>query len=614
MKASIRNKILAGYSLALLAVLVIGASSYLNITSLLENNKWVEHTYQVKVTINNVSLDILNIQTAERGYALTGQQMFLQSYYATRDRFNADLQSLRTLTQDNPNQQKRLDTLESLTRQDLEFVTSVIDLRQSQGMNAAAEVIGQGRGTQLINSINSILTDMNNEEAGLLEERSSQTTSSVLLTRWIIFLGTLIALLTTAIAGLLVAGSITRPLKILVEGTAEIRNGNLAHRVEVRTRDEIRNLADSFNQMARQVQETNSISKRANEELAFVIKQIQQRNAEVELINEMSDVLQICQDLDEAHEMIGRYIAKFFPKESGVLYQLAPSRDVLEVGALWGRGGPAFKKVITPDDCWALRRGQVHIINDPLTDLICPHIRADENTLTSAICIPLLASGDMIGMLHIREREKENLLTPERQQSMTSFAEHLSLSLSNLKLRETLRQQSIRDALTGLYNRRFLEETLGREILRARRANIPLSLMMLDVDHFKHFNDKFGHQAGDLVLSNLGRILQAHVRGEDLACRYGGEEFMLVLPGAALDVTQERAELLRQEVEALSVHMNDQHLGPVTISIGLSCLPQNGTVAELLIQAADAALYQAKQSGRNVVKVAEKLQADRLQK
>jgi diguanylate cyclase (GGDEF)-like protein len=359
--------------------------------------------------------------------------------------------------------------------------------------------------------------------------------------------------------------------------------------------------------MAGQVQETNHPYQRANEELALVIKQVQQRNHEVELINEMSDVLQICQDLDEAYELIGRYAAKFFPKEQGMLYQLAPSRDVLEIATSWGNEGLAFKTVIAPDDCWALRRGQIHIVNEPATDLICPHISANEMVLTSAVCIPLLAAGDLIGMLHIRNRADESPLTPERQQIMTSFAEHISLSLSNLKLRETLRQQSIRDALTGLYNRRFLEETLGREILRAKRANIKLSLMMLDVDHFKRFNDTFGHQAGDLVLANLGRILQSHVRGEDLACRYGGEEFIIVLPGASLAVTQERAELIRREVEAFSIYMDEQHLGPVTVSIGLSCLPENGTAIETLIRAADAALYQAKKSGRNVVKIADGL-------
>jgi diguanylate cyclase (GGDEF)-like protein len=567
----------------------------------------VEHTYLVKATINDVSLDIFELQAGEHGYILTGQEVFLKPYYMARDKIGTDIQNLRVLTEDNPSQQKRLDALESLVKQDLEFVADIINIRQFQGLNAAAEMINKGRGVQLTDAIRTILNDMNTEETSLLEQRASQTMSSVNLTRWMVGMGTLVALLATAVSGLFIANSITHPLKVLVDGTTEIKDGNLAHRVEVHTRDEIGDLAASFNQMAGQVQETSTSYQRANEELALVIRQVQQRNREVELVNEMSEVLQICQDLDEAYAMIGRYAAKFLPQEKGILYQLAPSRDVLETGATWGDGDLVFKKVITPDDCWALRRGQVHIINEPLTDLICPHISTDEIMLTSAICIPLLASGDVIGMLHICNQTKENPLTVERQQIMTSFAEHLSLSLSNLKLRETLRQQSIRDALTGLYNRRFLEETLGREILRARRANITLSLMMLDVDHFKRFNDTFGHQAGDLVLSNLGRIMQANVRGEDLACRYGGEEFIIVLPGASLQVTQERAELLRQEVEALSVYMNDQHLGPVTVSIGLSCLPENGTAVDMLIRAADAALYQAKQSGRNLVKIADGL-------
>ena len=190
-----------------------------------------------------------------------------------------------------------------------------------------------------------------------------------------------------------------------------------------------------------------------------------------------------------------------------------------------------------------------------------------------------------------------------KEQLATAVAEQIALALSNLKLRETLRQQSVRDPLTGLYNRRFLEETLDRELARLERKNLPLSLIMIDVDNFKNFNDTFGHEAGDAVLRDLGGILQRHVRGGDIACRYGGEEFTIVLPEASLEIGRQRAEMLREAVHELRLVHDGKSLGAVTLSLGVACFPEHGRRREHLLQAADAALYEAKNGGRNRVVV-----------
>ena len=182
-----------------------------------------------------------------------------------------------------------------------------------------------------------------------------------------------------------------------------------------------------------------------------------------------------------------------------------------------------------------------------------------------------------------------------------TVAEHLSLALANLKLQERLRSQSIRDPLTSLFNRRYMEESLDREMRRAVRGSHPLSIIMLDLDHFKQFNDLFGHEAGDVVLREVGAVLQRSIRGEDIACRYGGEEFTLILPQVSLLDAAQRAELVRESIKRLNIEHRRTPLGPVTVSLGVAVFPDHGPNGEAVLRAADAALYQAKARGRDRV-------------
>jgi diguanylate cyclase (GGDEF)-like protein len=179
--------------------------------------------------------------------------------------------------------------------------------------------------------------------------------------------------------------------------------------------------------------------------------------------------------------------------------------------------------------------------------------------------------------------------------------EYVSLALANQTLREKLRNQAIRDPLTGLYNRRFAEETLEREVLRAKRHDGSLSLIFLDVDHFKTFNDTYGHEAGDVVLQQLGVCVKEHVRGEDVACRYGGEEFLLILADTPIETALQRAEALREQFKARTIKFGSQYLGTVTLSLGVARFPDDGATPQALIAAADGALYLAKAGGRDRV-------------
>ena len=270
--------------------------------------------------------------------------------------------------------------------------------------------------------------------------------------------------------------------------------------------------------------------------------------------------------------------------------------------ASWGEL-PSAERMFAPDDCWALRRGQTHLLSKDQDGPRCLHL---PNPLPAvSYCLPMQAQGETLGVLHVQSQHEENLDEAKRQLAYT-VVEQAGMALSNLKLREALREQSIRDPLTGLYNRRYMEEVLKQQLSRVTRQLHPLGIIMIDIDHFKRFNDTYGHAAGDALLRELGQLLQSNIRGEDIACRYGGEEFTLIMPDASLEIAQRRAEHLRQEAEQLRLQEAGRSHEGITLSMGVAIYPQHGRTIETVLRAADAALYRAKQEGRDRVVVAER--------
>ena len=349
--------------------------------------------------------------------------------------------------------------------------------------------------------------------------------------------------------------------------------------------------------------------KQANEKLADSVQVLQRRTQELALLQEMGELLQSCPTVEEGYGVVGRYAPRFFPTGSGALCVTAPSRNLVEAVSVWG-DSLLSERFFSPNDCWALRRGRVHLVEAPASDLLCPHV--GQVPPAPYVCIPMMAQGEALGVLHLQvggrgphlpEAAPEPLAESSRLAVLV--AERIGLALANLKLRETLRIQSIRDPLTGVFNRRHMEESLNRDLHSAARKQRSVGVIMFDIDHFKHFNDTFGHEAGDAVLRVLGDFLQKRMRGEDIACRYGGEEFTLVLPEASLDATRQRAEQLLQEVKHLDLQHRGQSLPSVTLSMGVAAFPEHGSAAEDILRAADAALYSAKASGRDRVVVAD---------
>jgi diguanylate cyclase (GGDEF)-like protein len=224
----------------------------------------------------------------------------------------------------------------------------------------------------------------------------------------------------------------------------------------------------------------------------------------------------------------------------------------------------------------------------------------------------MVGQGDTLGLLHLEYGNASNSTTgagPERwedsqQRLAATVAGQIALSLASLRLRETLRDQSIRDPLTGLFNRRFMEESLDRELHRAIRKDQPLSLLFVDLDHFKRFNDTFGHDAGDLVLRSVADLFRKFFRSDDVICRYGGEEFGIILPESPLEHGAVRANALRAAAKKLELRYKNHSLGTVTLSIGVAAFPVHGSTSEELLKVADQCLYQSKSAGRDLVTMA----------
>lgn len=348
-----------------------------------------------------------------------------------------------------------------------------------------------------------------------------------------------------------------------------------------------------------------------NEKLKNWISELEQRNRQTALLNEMGDLLQTCLTVEEAYTVIAKSAQQLFSAESGALYMLNASEDLVEAAAVWGKPLPD-EGVFTPDECWALRRGHVYVVDDPGSELICKHLSHPPSA--GYLCVPLMAQGKSLGMLHLQNENDMNgmkqsdemwgrLKGSTKQQLAVAVAEHIALALANLKLRETLHNQAIRDPLTGLFNRRYMEESLKREVHRAERKGISLGVIMLDIDHFKQFNDTFGHAAGDVLLHELGSLLQVRIRKADIACRYGGEEFILILPETSPDDTRQRAEQLREEFKHLNLQYDGRSIKAATLSLGVAVFPEHGSTAEAISRAADLALFQAKREGRDRVVV-----------
>jgi diguanylate cyclase (GGDEF)-like protein len=344
----------------------------------------------------------------------------------------------------------------------------------------------------------------------------------------------------------------------------------------------------------------------SHEKVGRLLDDARRQTAEITQVSELGSLLQACTVREEMFRLIPERLRRLFPGASGCIALLSASRNRVESAAEWGIC-PA-DQIFSPEQCWALRRGCTHVHPGGRSGPRCSHLLGEG----PSVCIPLIANGETIGTLSLQNDDLLPAISdPEadadaftrRRQFAATIAEHIAVSVANLGLRESLRLQAVRDPLTGLYNRRYMQEFLERELHSARRKRRSVAIMMLDLDHFKRYNDNFGHSAGDQALAAVGEVLLRSVRAEDIACRYGGEEFTLILPECSLAQAVVRAEEIRKRFKQSRAQPSCP--GPdLTFSIGIAAFDETTDRVDLLLKFTDDALYEAKRAGRDRVVVA----------
>lgn len=365
----------------------------------------------------------------------------------------------------------------------------------------------------------------------------------------------------------------------------------------------------SFTEISQRKQVEEQL-RQVNARLTASVEELERRTQEMGRLAELGDRIHRSRSASEAYAVVRQGAPRLFPEASGTLYRLSqPSQRLVPVVA-WGQA-PADGTSFATTECRALRRGRVHAVVSRHGGPRCAHLGA--LAAGDILCVPLTTQGETLGLLQLGSPEPAPPASGEERQRQIearqglalTLADQLALALMNLHLRDSLRQQAIRDPLTGLFNRRYLEEALERELRRAARKRRSLGLILADLDHFKRVNDTLGHEVGDRLLRQVGAWLQQGMRREDLACRYGGDEFLLILPETTLATSFERAEQMRAQIKRLSAAPEFATLGTITLSLGVAGFPEHGALAAELLRVADRALYRAKATGRDQVKLGE---------
>ncbi len=553
----------------LAVLLVIGSICLFNTVQFIDASRRVSDTHHLLSKLENILALVTDAESAGRGYALTGDENLLTPYRNAAASINREMDTASILVRGNAAQKERMERLRPWVVDEFNSVRKVITLRTGKDLKAAQHFIEGGKGIKLTEKIRTVISEMQEEEKTFLGRHAGKEDENARHAVRVIIIGNFAALLFTAASILILFGDIAA---------------------------------------RRQVE--NQL-KEASKKLQIWVEDLEQRNREFSILSETVDLLHTCVTPEEAYGIISRSCQRLFPGMQGALYLINDTKNLVEMASEWNGPLPG-EAIFEADNCWALRRGRLYECDSLSGEAVCGHLNG--MAFERYFCIPMMGQGAALGFLHLRYSKDSNgattgeflkILSESAKRLVSTFAEQAALALANLKLRETLRNQSVHAPLTGLFNRRYLRDTLEKELRRAARGKKSLGLIMMDIDHFKKFNDSFGHDAGDQLLVELGQHIQKQIRDYDVPCRYGGEEFMILLPEASLEVVQKRAEQLRKSVKHIQLQYKGELMGPVSLSLGVAIFPQHGQTLENLFRAADNALYQAKSEGRNCVMIAE---------
>jgi diguanylate cyclase (GGDEF)-like protein len=545
---------------------------------------WVSHSQEVIISLDGIESRVTQAESRLRGYLMTRDTSYLAGFDGDLVEAKILAVRLKNLVADNPVQRARATRLAQLTDEKALVMSAAEQRTLANPTTSIPNPKERLRGRILMTALKQQVDAMRMEERQLLSRRAAQAQTKVAESKALLLYGfPLLVLLIGGIAWF-VRISISRPLADLLDVVTRFGAGDRDARADTNVSSiEFRRLASAYNEMA--------------DRLGTINDRQETRQQSVQVLSEMSQRLQAIQNDGELSEVLDCFLPQVMPGLSGALYLHNHSRNMLIRTASWG-DPQARPETFQPGNCWALRRGQTHSVDVSGTDLICPHAAGPEPVVRC--CQPLLAGGEVLGLLYV-----EGVIADENRFRIGMLRESVALALVNDNLRSRLREQSIRDPLTKLFNRRYMEEALALETARAKRGRTPLSIIMCDIDHFKRFNDSHGHEAGDRLLAAVAALLQSQFRDGDIVCRYGGEEFMVIAPGAPSSLIQNRAEALRVALRDLTVECNGRRLGPVTMSFGIgSWSADDAGSLGAVVSEADRALFEAKRLGRDRVQLA----------
>jgi diguanylate cyclase (GGDEF)-like protein len=338
----------------------------------------------------------------------------------------------------------------------------------------------------------------------------------------------------------------------------------------------------------------------ANTELAATVRKLNSKAEESRLLTVARDELQLCVALEDVYRSAVSNLARLAPLSSGAVSMINNSRHMTEVVARWG-DDTSMVEIFVPQACCSLRSGRLRWRERGASEVDCTHFAS--GAPDAYFCLPLVAQGETLGMLFLTPGGGSDSVesVKSREDSIRQLAELTAMTVAGLQLRNKLENQSVRDGLTGLFNRHFMEIALDRELARATRARSMVAVLMLDVDHFKTFNDQYGHATGDVVLKEVAQVFESKIRSGDMVCRYGGEEFAIILPDIEADTAYQTAERIRSAIANLRVASGLAIHSDLSVSVGVALFPQDADTSGELLRKADAALYRAKHGGRNQV-------------
>jgi diguanylate cyclase (GGDEF)-like protein len=551
--SAVRLIILAATGAALLTI-AAGLLVYGDMQSVISADQWVIHTEDVLASLQNAYLLVERVEYRMPLYQLSRDEIELNRARTAANQFDTATIRIKFMVSDNANQSSNVESLTSCSTElsrALSNVTLVSTLPEPE-IQRCQRTIGR----------------MLDQEQMLLKDRTARSQQSSLASIWTGVGFALLSLLTLlTLFGILLRHALRRER---IDKQAQLTNWSLSQSVQA----------------------------------------LEDRAGESELLTSARDELQLCVDVKQAYQSATNGLSRLLAGTSGSLCLINNSRQLVEVVSTWpgtgaGRGDEsALEDVFSPESCCGLRSGHPRWRVPQISEIHCTHFAG--NPPQRYLCLPIIAHGNTMGVLYVQCHDVATVeLVNRHMDGLRQLVQFTGMAVATLNLRTKLENQSIRDSLTGLFNRHFMQISLERELARIARRKQSLAVFMLDVDQFKKFNDTHGHAAGDMVLKAIADIFLSSIRSEDIAYRYGGEEFTIILPDIIAAAAWERAESVRLAVMNLRVPLEQEVNGDFTVSIGVALYPNDGEAADLLLRRADQALYRAKRLGRNQVAIHE---------